>query len=172
MDALSKVEDLFTVSLDSLSQWFSEEFTHAVKKGIVFIVFPFPSGDVTNQTVPGQEFFRKFAEIFASQSAPPVSATPVANLTPVANCRRYQRHRRQICHRYQRHRRQTLPPVSLVLLTPAANLPPVSTTPVANCHRYQRHRRQICRRCRWHRWQIIRTVSGCRHLKVNLKAKM
>ncbi len=94
------------------------------------------------------------------------------SMTPVANCRRYQRHRWQICHRYQRHRRQILPPVSLVLLTPvanlppvstilAANLPPVSTTPVANCHRYQRHRRQI-----------IRTISGFRHLKVNLKAKM
>ena len=97
------------------------------------------------------EFFRKFAEIFAIQGAPPVSTTPVANLppvsmTPVANCRRYQRHRRQICHRYQRHRRQILPPVPLVLLTPVANLPPVSTipvanlppvsmTPVANCHR-------------------------------------
>ncbi len=131
---------------------------------------------------------RKFAEIFASQGAPTVSTTPVANwlpvsMTPVANCRRYQRHRRQICHQYQRHWRQILPPVSLVLLTPGANLPPVSTipaanlppvsmTPVANCHRYQRHQRQICRRCRWHWWQIIRTISGCRHLKVNLKAKM
>ncbi len=60
-------------------------------------------------------FFEKFAEIFASQGAPPVS------LTPVANCRRHQRHRRQICHRYQRHRRQILPPVPLVLLTPVAN---------------------------------------------------
>jgi hypothetical protein len=44
-----------------------------------------------------------------------VSTTPVANLppvlmTPVANCRRYQRHRRQI-----------LPPVPLLLLTPVAN---------------------------------------------------
>jgi hypothetical protein len=29
------------------------------------------------------EFFRKFAEIFASKSAPPVSTTPVANLPPV-----------------------------------------------------------------------------------------
>ncbi len=89
-----------------------------------------------------------------------------------------------------------LPPVST---TPAANLPPVSMTPVANfapsspcvvdtggkfatgvndtggkfaipaanCHRYQRHRRHIC-----HRWQIIWTISGCRHLKVNLKAKI
>ena len=29
------------------------------------------------------EFFRKFAEIFASKGAPPVSTTPVANLPPV-----------------------------------------------------------------------------------------
>ncbi len=47
-------------------------------------------------------------------------------------CRRYQRHRRQICQRYQRHRRQILPPVSLMLLMPVANLPPVSTMPAAN----------------------------------------
>ncbi len=92
-------------------------------------------------------------------------------------------HQRQICNRYQQHQRQILPPVSLVLLTPVANLPPVSkipaanllpvsTTPVANCHRYQRHQWQICQRSHWHRWQIIRTISGCRHLKVNLKAKI
>jgi hypothetical protein len=61
-----------------------------------------------------------------------------------------------------------LPPVSTI---PAAKLPPVSTTPVANCHRYQRHRRQICHRCQRHRWQIMGTISGCRHLKLNLKAK-
>jgi hypothetical protein len=50
------------------------------------------------------EFFRKFTEIFASQGAPLVSATPVANfstifasvvdtggkLPPVANCHWYQ----------------------------------------------------------------------------------
>ncbi len=58
------------------------------------------------------EFFKKFAEIFASQGAPPVSTTPVGNLplgsmTPAAK----------------------LPPVST---TPVANLPPVSATPVAN----------------------------------------
>ena len=96
---------------------------------------------------------------------------------------RYQRHWWQICHRYQRHRWQILPPFSLVLLIPvanlppvstkpAANLPPVSTTPVAICHRYQRRRRQICHRCQWHRWQIMGTISGCWDLKVNLKAKM
>jgi hypothetical protein len=70
--------------------------------------------------------------------------------------------------------------------------PPVSTTPAANlppdryqrhrwhCRRYQRHRRQI-----YHRtgvndtggkfatgWQIMGTILGCRHLKVNLKAKI
>jgi hypothetical protein len=69
------------------------------------------------------EFFRKFAEIFASQSAPPVSTTPVANLPPVSTTPAAK-----------------LPPVSTtpvanlqpVSTTPAANLPPVSTTPAAN----------------------------------------
>ncbi len=42
---------------------------------------------------------------------------------------------------------------------------------VANCHWYQRHRRQR-HRCCWHRWQLMGTISGCRHLKVNLKAKI
>ncbi len=82
---------------------------------------------------------------------------------------RYQRHRWQICHRCQGHRRQ-------------------------NYRRYQWHRWQICRRCQlyrwqlatgnndtggkfchrcqWHRWQTMGTISGCRYLKVNLKAKM
>jgi hypothetical protein len=67
----------------------------------------------------------------------------------------------------------------LVSMTPAENLPLVSTTPAANfatssacvvdaggklppvCHRYQLHR-----------WQIMGTISCCRHLKVNLKAKI
>jgi hypothetical protein len=84
-----------------------------------------------------------------------VSATPAANfsttslvlLIPVAN----------------------LPPVSTI---PVANLSPVSKTTVANCHRYQRRRRQICHRCQRHRWQIKVTISGCSHLKLNLKAKV
>jgi hypothetical protein len=58
------------------------------------------------------DFFRKFAEIFASQGAPPVSATPVANLPPVSTTPVAK-----------------LPPVSM---TPVANLPPVSAPPVAN----------------------------------------
>jgi len=49
-------------------------------------------------------FFRKFAEIFASQGAPQVLTTAAA----------------------------MVPPVLLVLLIPAANLPPESTTPTAN----------------------------------------
>ncbi len=97
------------------------------------------------------------------------------------NSRRYSQ--LKVDHRYQRHQWQILPPVSLVLLIqvanlppvstiPTANLPPVSTTPVANCQRYQRHRRQICHRCQRHRWQTTGLISGCRYLKVNLKAKM
>ncbi len=31
---------------------------------------------------------------------------------------------------------------------------------------------QICRRCQWHRRQIMGTISGCKHLIVNLKAKI
>ncbi len=72
------------------------------------------------------------------------------------NSRRYSQV--MVHHRYQKHRWQILPPVSLVLLIPMANLPPVSTivaanlppvsmTPVEICHRSQRHQRQICHRC-------------------------
>ncbi len=55
------------------------------------------------------EFFRKYAEIFASQGAPRVSTTPV---TPVATFHRYQRHRRQIFHRCQRHQWQIMGTIS------------------------------------------------------------
>ncbi len=75
---------------------------------------------------------------------PPVSATPAANFATSSAC---------VVDTVA-----NLPPVSTIS---AANLPPVLTTPVANCHRYQRHR-----------WQIMVTISGCRNLKVNLKAKM
>jgi hypothetical protein len=76
-------------------------------------------------------FFQKFAEIFASQGAPPVSTTPVANLppvstTPAAILPPVSTPRWQICHRYQQHRWQIFPPFSLALLIPVANLPPVS----------------------------------------------
>jgi hypothetical protein len=37
---------------------------------------------------------------------------------------------------------------------------------------YQRHRRQIRHRCQRQRWQNMETISCCRLLKVNLKAKI
>ncbi len=58
------------------------------------------------------EFFRKSAEIFAVQSAPPVSLTPVANLPPVSLIPAAISNRRRF--------------------TPAANLPPLSFILVAN----------------------------------------
>ncbi len=94
------------------------------------------------------------------------------------NSRRYSQvkvndtHRWQICHRYQRHRRQIFPPISLVLLTPVSTIPAANLPPVAICRWYQWQRRQICHRCHWHRCQIMGIISGCRHLKVNLKTKI
>ncbi len=67
---------------------------------------------------------------------------------------RYQRHWWKICHWWQRHRRQN------------CRRYPRHWWQI--CHRYQRHWRQICR----HQWQIMATISGCRNLKVNLKAKI
>ncbi len=68
-------------------------------------------------------------------------------------------HRWQICHQCQRYRRQ------ICRRCQRCRWP-------ASCHRYQRHRQQIFQQCRWHRWQIMGTISGCRHLRVNLKAKI
>jgi hypothetical protein len=78
-----------------------------------------------------------------------VANLPPVSITLVANCRRYQRHRRQICHPAANFATSfpcvvdtggkfaagvndaggKLPPDST---TPAANLPPMSLTPVAN----------------------------------------
>jgi hypothetical protein len=57
-----------------------------------------------------REFFQKFAEIFASQGAPMVSTTLVANLPPVS---------------------ATPAGLPLVSTTPAEDLPLVSLTPAA-----------------------------------------
>ncbi len=125
-----------------------------------WISFP-PAPEYSIRTV--SNFFRKFAEIFASQGAPPVSTTPVSTTTAAK-----------------------LPPVST---TPVANLPPVSTTPAAN---FSTSFTSVVDpggkfatgvsdtggkfvtdvKLSTHRWQIMGTVSGCRHLKVNLKAKI
>ena len=83
------------------------------------------------------EFFRKFAEIFASQGAPPVSTTPVANFSTIVarvvdtggkfatgvnvTGRKFATGVNDASGK--------LPPIST---TQAANLPPVSLTPVAN----------------------------------------
>ncbi len=43
------------------------------------------------------------------------------------------------------------------------------------CHQFRWccwHRRKICHRCQWYLQQIMETISGCRHLKVILKAKL
>ncbi len=94
------------------------------------------------------EFFRKFAEIFATQGAPPVSTTPVANLPPVsatpsANFYTIFAGVVDTGGKFATGVNDTggkfatgfndaggkLPPVSTKT---AANLPPVSLTPVAN----------------------------------------
>ncbi len=126
-----------------------------------------------------RDFCSWFLSWISFLQAPEYTIRAVSNF--FENLRRYSQ--LNVDHWYQRHRQQILPPVSQVLLIPVANLPPVSTilaanllpvstTPVANCHRYQRHRRQICHRCCWHRWQTMVLISGCRYLKVNLKAKI
>ena len=120
-----------------------------------------------------------FSPWISFPKAPEYTIRAISNF--FENLRRYSQ--LNVDHWYQRHRQQILPPVSLVLLIPVTNLPPattipaanllpVSTTSVANCHQYQRHRRQICHRCQQHRWQTMVLISGCRYLKVNLKAKI
>jgi hypothetical protein len=81
-----------------------------------------PSPKPLKVTLGSFRFFRKFAEIFTSQGAPPLSTTPVANLppmsrTPAANLPPVSTivHWWQICQRCQLHRWQILPPVSTTL---------------------------------------------------------
>jgi hypothetical protein len=96
------------------------------------------------------EFFRKFAEIFASQGAPPVSTTPVASFSTIF---------------------ASVGDTGGKFATGVNDTGGKFATGVNNAGGklllVQRHRRQIC-----HRWQKMATISGCRHLKVNLKAKM
>ncbi len=49
---------------------------------LVFFMNQFPPGPRVFH-LDRFEFFRKFAEIFASQGAPPVSTTPVANFSTI-----------------------------------------------------------------------------------------
>ena len=83
------------------------------------------------------EFFRKFAEIFASQGAPPVSTTPVANVSTifasvVDTSGKFATGVNDTGGKFATGVNDAggkLPPVST---TPAANLPLVSMAPVAN----------------------------------------
>ena len=83
------------------------------------------------------KFFRKFAEIFASQGAPPVSTTPAANFATSSPCvvdtgGKFATGVNDTGGKFAAGVNDAggkLPPVST---TPAANLPPVSLTPVAN----------------------------------------
>ena len=68
---------------------------------------------------------------FSRISFPPAPEYPIRTISNFfENSRRYSQVK--VHHQYQRHRWQILPPFSLVLLIPVANLPPVSTIPVAN----------------------------------------
>jgi hypothetical protein len=83
------------------------------------------------------EFFRKFAEIFANQGAPPVSTTPVANFytifaSVVDTGGKFATGVNDTGGKFATGVNDAggkWPPESM---TPAANLPPVSLTPVAN----------------------------------------
>ena len=77
------------------------------------------------------EFVRKFAEIFASQGAPPVSTTPVANFSTIfANVvvtgGKFATGVNDIGGKF-----------AISVKDAGDKLPPVSTTPAANLHRWQ-----------------------------------
>ncbi len=95
---------------------------------------------------------------------------------------RCQRHRWQICRRCQLHRWQIAAGINNTGSKFATVINAIGGKffhqfPLCCWHRWQIcqwcqwSRRQICRRCQWRRWQIMGTISGCRHLKVNLKQK-
>jgi hypothetical protein len=87
---------------------------------LVFFIIQFPPSPKVFH-LDRFEFFRKFAEIFASQGAPPVSTTQVANFSPIFA---------SVVDTGGKFTNgvndagSKLPPVST---TPAANLPPMAT---------------------------------------------
>ncbi len=84
---------------------------------------------------------------------------------------RCQRHRWQIRHRCQWHRWQIAGGINNIGGKFCHQFPLCCWHRWQICHRCQRFRRHL-RRCHLHPWQIIGTISGSRHLKVNLKAKL
>jgi hypothetical protein len=104
-----------TVSLISEAQFLCESLHRVVDKSLfkgtvsrdflhlVFFMNQFPPSPRVFH-LDRFDCFRKFAEIFASQCAPPVSTTPVANISTIFAS----------------------------VVDTGGKLPPVSTTPVAN----------------------------------------
>ncbi len=74
---------------------------------------------------------------------------------------RCQQHRWQICHRCQWHRWQIAAGINNIGCKFATS---INNTGGKFCHQFPL--------CCWHLWQIMGAISGCRHLKVNLKAKI
>ncbi len=99
-------------------------------------------------------------------SFPPAPEYPIRTVSNFfENSRRYsqvkvhhrcQRHRWQIRHRCQWHRWQIAAGIND---TGGKFATGINDTGGKFCHQFPL--------CSWHRWQIIRTISGCRHLKVN-----
>ncbi len=80
-------------------------------------------------TIERDSVTRFFASGFFSWiSFPPAPDYPIRTVSNFLKIR--QDIRKSRYQRYQQHRRQILPPVSLALLIPVANLSPVSVTPV------------------------------------------
>ncbi len=120
--------------------------------------------------------------VFLWISFPPAPEYPIRTVSNFfENSRRYlrvkvhhrcQRHRWQICHRCQWHRWQIAAGIND---TGGKFATVINDTGGKFCHKFPLccwHRWQICHRYQQHRRQIMRTISGCRHLKVNLKAKI
>ena len=88
-------------------------------------------------TVDRYKFFRKLAEIFASQGLPPVSTTPAANFATsfpivVDTGGKFATGVNDTGGKFATSVNDAGGKLPTVSTTPVANLPPVSLTPVAN----------------------------------------
>jgi hypothetical protein len=88
------------------------------------------------------KFVQKFAEIFASQGAPLVSTTPVANLqpvskTPAANFSTIFASFLDTSGKFATGVNDTSGKFATGVHDVGGKLPPVSTTPARICHRWQ-----------------------------------
>ena len=100
-------------------------------------------------------FFQKFAKIFASQGAPPVSTTPVANFaTSSAGVD-------DAGGKFATGVNDASSKFATGVNDAGGKLPTVSM-----------NLRQSCHRCQQHRWQTTETISDYWQLKVNLKEKI